>query len=141
MNDENDIIDFIIEKLDLYPEIRYDNSVKDQISIFSNYDNGFDIILYSDEIISTLSLGDFHIDFKHTDHDITTLIHLVFYALVGKIKLEIFCKNNQPYKFTLHALNDNGDWYIYKSMKSIFYKFWQKTSTKHLQNQFSADFL
>ena len=141
MNDENDIIDFIIEKLDLYPEIRYDNSVKDQISIFTNYDNGFDIILYSDEITSTLLLGDFHIDFKHTDHDITALIHLVFYALVGKVKLEIFCKNNQPYKFNLHALNDNGEWYVYRSMKSMFYKFWQKTSTKHLQNQFSADFL
>ncbi|WP_077926997.1 hypothetical protein [Wohlfahrtiimonas populi] len=141
MNDENDIIQFISEKLNLYPEIRYDNSVKDQISIFTNHDNGFDIILYSDEAKSILYLGDFYIDFEHTDHDITALIHLVFYALVGKVKLEIFCKNNQPYKFNLHALNEDGDWYVYKTMKSMFYKFWQKTSTKHLQNQFSAKFL
>lgn len=140
MKDENDIIQFITEKLNLYPEIRYDNSAKDQISIFTNHDHGFDIILYSDEAKSVLYLGDFHIDFEHTDHDITALIHLVFYALIGKVRLEIFYKNNQPYKFNLHALNDDGDWYIYKTMKSMFYKFWQKTSTKHLQNQFSAEF-
>lgn len=141
MNDENDIIQFINEKLDLYPEIRYDNSVKDQISIFTNYDNGFDIILYSDDTKSILYLGDCHIDFEHTDHDITALIHLVFYALVGKVKLEVFCKNDQPYKFNLHALDDDGDWYIYKSMKSMCYKFWHKTSIKQLQNRFSAEFL
>ena len=141
MNDENDIIQFINEKLDLYPEIRYDNSVKDQISIFTNYDNGFDIVLYSDDTKSILYLGDFHINFEHTDHDITALIHLVFYALVGKVKLEVFCKNDQPYKFNLHALDDDGDWYIYKSMKSMCYKFWHKTSIKQLQNRFSAEFL
>ncbi len=141
MNDDNDIIQFIAEKLDLYPEIRYNNDTKDQISIFTNYTNGFDIVLHSDELESILYLDGLHLKFAHTDHDITRLIHLTFYALTGKVKLEIFFKNDRPYKFNLQALNDNGDWYVYKTMKSIFYKFWQKTSTKHLQNQFSAEFL
>lgn len=141
MNDDNDIIQFIAEKLDSYPEILYHNDTKDQISIFTNYTNGFDIVLHSNELESILYLDDCRLRFAHTDHDITTLIQLIFYALTGKIKLEIFFKNNKPYKFNLRAQNDHGDWYIYKTMKSIFYKFWQKTSTKHLQNKFPAKFL
>lgn len=141
MNDDNDIIQFITEKLDLYPEIRYKNNVKDKLYIFTNNENGFDIVLHSDEFNSTLYLNDFPVHFEHTDHDITTLIHLIFYALVGKVKLEIFFKNDQPYKFNLQTLNAKGDWYIYKTIQTMFYKFWQKTSIKQLQNQYVAEFL
>lgn len=141
MNDDNDIIEFITEKLNNYPEILYNSDIKNQLSIFTNHDDGFDIVLYSDENESILHLDGFHHHFAHTDHDIHTMIHLIFHALTGKVKLEIFCKADKPYKFNLQALNNQGEWYVYKTMKLKLYKFWQKTSTKHLQNQFSAEFL
>lgn len=141
MNDDNDIIEFITETLALYPEIRYNSNVKDQLIIFANNRDGFNITLQSDELKSILYFDDFHINFEHTDHDIHAMIHLIFYALTNKVRLEIFYKNDKPYKFNLKTLNDQGDWCIYKSMQLVFYKFWQKTSSKHLQNQFSIKFL
>ncbi|GAA5098229.1 hypothetical protein [Wohlfahrtiimonas larvae] len=141
MNDDNDIIQFITEKLEPYPEIRYKDDTKDQIEIFTNDINGFDIVLYTSATESILYLDHFHQHFEHTDHDITTLIYLIFYALTGRAKLEVLYKNNKPYQYNLQVLNDNGDWYIYKTMKSVFYKFWQKTTKKYLQNKSSVKFL
>lgn len=141
MNDDNDIIEFIAEKLQPYPEITYDDSVKNQISILKNYEDGFDIVLYTDESESILYLDGFHHHFAHTDHDINEMFQLFFYALVGKVKLEILLKDGKPYKFNLQAQDDDGDWYIYQTMGKIFYKFWHKTSTKYLQNQFSIELL
>lgn len=141
MNDDNDIIEFITEKLQLYPEITYDDSVKNQISILKSYEDGFDIVLYTDESESILYLDNFHHHFEHTDHDINEMFKLLFYALVGKAKLEVLFKDNKPYKFNLQIQDDDGDWYVYQTMGKIFYKFWRTTSTKYLQNKSAMECL
>lgn len=140
MNDDNDIIQYIAEKLNAYPDIRYDDSVKDQLTIFTDHEHGFDIVLHSDESKSILYLDGFNHRFSHTDDEINALLKLIVYALTGKVKLEVLSKDNKPYKFNLHTQNDEGEWYVDKSMALMFYKFWHKTSTKFLQNQFSIDF-
>jgi hypothetical protein len=134
MKNQN-IIDFVIEKLNKYPAVKFQKKSDKELEIFCNDENGFDILLEIEERENTLHFGNFHWHFENTEEiEINEMLNQLVFGLTGLSRLKVFSKNGNPYKWTLQIQDSEGNWHDDGTMGIMSINFWTKAEVKYLQN-------
>ncbi|WP_028980147.1 hypothetical protein [Sporocytophaga myxococcoides] len=131
---ELSIIESIIEKLSINPEIKFERRNNSELEIFNKDKNGFNILLQLAQREHTLHFGTFHWHYDNNEEEIGEMMtHLVF-GLTGIARVKEFSKNGKSYKWTLQVVDRDGNWYDNGTMAFMNLNFWTKAEIKYLQN-------
>lgn len=135
------IIQHLIQRLNKYPSIQYQKITEQELIVFKDTPNGFDITLYTDQRENTLYLGSFHTHFENTEDETEYLRQIFFYALSGDIRIQEQTKAgaNAPYKSILQFQDQQGQWINNEVIGALFFKFWRKTTTSYRQNSYPIE--
>jgi len=131
---EQNIIDFVIEKLNKYPVIKYIKKSDSELEIFRLDDHGFDILLHLDKRENTLHFGTFHWHFDNNQEEIDEMLNQLVFGLTGIARLKELSKNGKAYKWILQIQDREGNWFDNETMGLMNFNFWTKTNIKYLQN-------
>src|SRR5690554_7134099 len=131
---EQNIIDFVVEKLIKYPDIKYDKKSDSELEIFCRDEQGFDILLQLDQRENTLHFGTFHWHFDNNEEEIDEMLNQLVFGLTGIARLKELSKNGKAYKWTLQIQDRDGNWFDNGTMGLMNFNFWTKTGIKYLQN-------
>lgn len=121
-------IEKIKEKLKKYPQVTYEEA-ENYISVLPIVDKGFTVSLeISDENIKVFYNG-WHDDFENEEE----ALNCFAFGLSNECRLKEFCRNGEPYKWTLEY-KDGENW-IEDSTTGLFnFAVWQKQTIHYLQN-------
>lgn len=131
---EQTIIGKVVEKLDKYPDINYNKKNDSELEIFCRNENGFDILLQTDQRENTLYFGAFHWHFDNNEEETNELLDQLVLGLTGVARLKEFSKNGKAYKWRLQIQDGDGNWSDNGTMGLVNFNFWTKTVIKYLQN-------
>jgi hypothetical protein len=131
---ENNLIEFIIEKLKNYPDIEYQAKSSKELKIFKSNENGFDILLHLNTKENILHFGSSHWHFGKTDEELDELLKYLLFVLTGMARIKEYSKNKKGYKWILEFQDRAGNWYDNGAMGTINIKFWTKTEINYFQN-------
>ncbi|MBP9068391.1 MAG: hypothetical protein KBG47_02715 [Bacteroidia bacterium] len=131
---EQNIIDFVVEKLIKYPDIKYDKKSDSELEIFCRDEQGFDILLQLDQRENTLHFGTFHWHFDNNEEETDEMLNQLVFGLTGIARLKELSKNGKAYKWTLQIQDREGNWFDNGTMGRMNFNFWTKTDIKYLQN-------
>jgi hypothetical protein len=133
MADQN-IIDKVVEKLNKYPDIKFEKRNDSELEIYRRDDKGFDILLQTGHRENTLHFGTFHWHFDNNDEETTEMLNQFVFGLTGVARLKEFSINGKAYKWTLQIQDSNGNWLDNGTMRLMNLNFWAKADVKYLQN-------
>ncbi len=133
MKEEN-IIEFVLEKLKKYPDIKYDKKSDSELEIFCRDEKGFDILLQIDKRENTLHFGAFHWHFDNIEEETNEMLNQLLFGLTGIARLKEFSKDGKAFKWTLQIQDRDCNWYDDGTMGLMNFNFWSKTEIKYLQN-------
>lgn len=123
-----DAIKKVKEKLRKYPQVVYEET-ENSISVLPVTDKGFTVtfeIGYDD--IKVFYNG-WHEDFEDEEE----ALNCFAFGLSDECRLKEFCRNGEPYKWTLEY-KDGKNW-IEDSTTSLFnFSFWKEQTINYLQN-------
>lgn len=131
---EQNIIDFVIEKLNEYPKLKYNKKSDTELEIYCLEENGFDIMLELGEIENTLYLGSSDWQYDNTEDQINEMLQLIVLGLTGVARLKVFSRNSEPYKWILQVQDIEGNWFDNGTFRILNFNFWTKSEIKYLQN-------
>jgi len=131
---EQSIIDTVVEKLNKYPDIKFDKKNDSELKIFCRDDKGFDILLQTDQRENTLHFGTFHWHYDNTEEETNEMLNQLVFGLTGIARLKEFSKNDKAYKWTLQIQEKDCDWFDNGTMGLMNFNFWTKADIKYLQN-------
>lgn len=123
-----DSIQKIQEKLKNLPNAHF--AIQDDwLEVTPSSDKGFPVSLYDygDELI--VSFGGWHQNFKDADE----ALDCFGFGLSSRCRLKVFCRGTFEYKWIVQS-QDNGDWSDNDVVGLLLFPFWQKKTTKYLQN-------
>jgi hypothetical protein len=128
------IIDTIVEKLNKYPDIKYDKINDNELEIFSRNKNGFDILIQTDPRENTLHFGTFHSHFENNEQETNEMLNQLVFGLTGIARLKEYSKNGKAYKWTIQIQDKDGNWFSNGTMGVKNFNFWKKADINYLQN-------
>ena len=117
------------------PQVKYDLENDNQINILCSDEDGFDIVVVSDEKENTIYLGSFHFHFENNEEGIDGLLNCLGFGMCKEGRIKAFLKNGKEYKWSFETLDD-GKWHSVGSMGLINLQFWKKIENKYYQNNF-----
>ncbi|MDN4167104.1 hypothetical protein QWY31_16455 [Cytophagales bacterium LB-30] len=115
---EQNIIDTVVEKLNKYPDIKFDKKNDSELEIYSRDDKGFDILLQTDQRENTLHFRTFHWHYDNTEEETNEMLNQLVFGLTGIARLKEFSKNGKAYKWTLQIQDREGTWFCVSSPKN-----------------------
>jgi hypothetical protein len=133
MNETN-IIDFVVDKIVKYPNIKFNKKSNSELEIFCHDKNGFNIYLQTNHRESTLYFGAFHWHFDFTEYETNEMLNQLLFGLTGIARLKEFSKNGKAYKWKLEVQDKDGNWLDNGTVGTIKLNFWTKTNIKYFQN-------
>ena len=131
---EQMIIDLVVEKLIKYPEIKFERKNDNELGIFSNDTNGFDILLQTDNKENTLHFGTFHWHFENTEEEINEMLNQLVFGLTGIARIKEYSKNGKSYKWIIQIQDRDGIWHDNGKMGIFNFNIFTKAEFKYLQN-------
>ncbi len=131
---EINIIDSIVQRLSLYPEIIFERRNDSELKIFNKDKKGFDILLQLAQREHTLHFNTFHWHYDNNEEEINEMLTQLAFGLTGISRLKEYSKNGKAYKWTLQIQDRDGNWYDNGTMGLMNFNFWTKTEIKYLQN-------
>jgi len=135
MNNQ-DIIDFIISKLVLYPSVKFEKD-RGNLVIYANKEDGLDLLLETGTEENTLYFGEgFHCHFAPNKEETDQMLDWTIYGLTGFARLKEFSKKGKAYKWILQIKDNNNIWHDKGSMGSFNFNFWTKTTINYYQNDY-----
>ena len=129
------IIDIVVETLSKYPEVRFQKNSDNEVEIFCNDENGFDILLQTDQRENTLHFGAFHWHFENNEEETTELLDQLLLGLTGLARLKEFSKSGKAFKWVLQVQDAEGNWHDNGTMALMNFSFWARTRIRYLQNR------
>ena len=131
---EQKIIDTVVEKLIKYPEIKFERKDDNELVIFRNDTNGFDILLQTDNRENTLHFGTFHWHFENTEEEINEMLNQLVFGLTGIARIKEYSKNEKAYKWIIQIQDRDGNWHDDGRMGIFNFNFFTKAKFEYLQN-------
>ena len=131
---EQNIIDTVKEVLNKYPDVKFEEKNDTELEIFCHDDNGFDILLQTDQRENTLHFGSFHWHFDNNNEETTEMLNQLIFGLTGVARLKEFSKGGKAYKWTLQIQDREGNWFDNGTMGLMNFNFWTKPEIRYLQN-------
>jgi hypothetical protein len=131
---EQKIIERVVDKLNKYPDIKYNKKNDSELKIFCCEDNGFGIKLQTDQRENTLVFKAFHLHFDNTKEETDEMLNQLVFGLTGIARLKELSKNGKAYKWILQIQDIEGNWLDSETMGLFNFAFWTKTEIKYLQN-------
>jgi hypothetical protein len=121
-------IEKIKEKLKKYPQVTYEE-VENFISVLPITDKGFTVSLEISHDNFKVFYNGWHEDFENE----TEALECFAFGLSNECRLKEFCRNGQPYKWTLEY-KENEIW-IEDSTTGLFnFSIWKEQTINYLQN-------
>lgn len=131
---EQNCIDFVIEKLNEYPDIRYNKKNDNELEIVCRDASGFDILIQTNQHENTLHFGTFHWHFENSEEETDKMLLQLFFGLTGISRLKQYSKNGKAYKWILQVQDKDGNWFDTITMGLLNLNFWTKAEINYLQN-------
>ena len=132
---EREIVDQLVEVLSKYSHIKFERRHDNELEIFCNDKNGFDILLQTDQRENTLSFGTLHWHFDNTEERTNEMFDQLIFCLTGIARVKEFSKNGIAYKWTLQFQDNEGNWLDSGTMGRINFNFWTKYEVRYLSNE------
>lgn len=131
---EQNCINFVIEKLNEYPNIQYNKKNDNELEIVCRDANGFDILIQTNPHENTLHFGTFHCHFENSEEETDKMLLQLFFGLTGISRLKQYSKNGKAYKWILQVQDKEGNWFDTITMGLLNLNFWTKAEINYLQN-------
>jgi len=128
------LVQDIISGLEKYRDIKFEKKGENELKIFGEELNGFDIILFEGERENMLYLGNFHGHFNNTETGIDELVDKIFLSLIGEIRVKEFSKNGESYKWVLQIRDVNCNWYDTETTSLVKMNFGKEDDVTYYQN-------
>lgn len=131
-------IDFLVRKLEKYPEISFVRNDW-EITIYPNNKDGFIVYLQLDEREHTLHFGTFHWHFDNSGHEWKELFKEIVFGLTGLTRIKEYSKNGEAYKWTREVQDEEGNWHSNGTMSTLNLSFWTTPEIKYYKNEFPKE--
>lgn len=139
---KQNIINAVTEKLNKYPDIKFEIINSNMLRICKQDENGFDIWIETTDREHTLYFGYFHWHFDNDERETNEMLNQLSFGLTGIARIKQCSKNSQAYKWILQIKNREGNWYNNGTMGRINFNFWTKADIEYFQNNLlSCDIL
>lgn len=118
-----------------YPGINLRVHNQNTMTIFPKDENGFEIVIQSNDSGYVIYFGKWHLHFEKTEEGKNELLDYLGFGMSKFGRLKVHSKNGAEYKWTFEILNQlDGKWYPAGTMGTVNLKFWQKEEIKYFQN-------
>ncbi len=129
---EQSLFDAIEQILSSYPTVVVERPAFNQMIINANSENGFYIGILTDPKEYTLYLQDFHWHFDQNEID--EVLQLIVCGLTGVLRIKVYSKNGQDYKWIMQQKNSKGQWENKLTTAILNLLFWVNPEIRYLQN-------
>lgn len=132
----NDLIEKISEQLkERYPQVEFRIENKDEMTILSKAENGFEILVQQGDRENTIHFGNWHFHFDNDKDGKNELLDYLGFGMSKLGRLKAYLRSGKEYKWTFETKNEeDGNWYPAGTMGLMNFQFWQKPSVKYYQN-------
>jgi hypothetical protein len=129
------IITRILEKLQKYPDIRY-QYLDRSLTIYACNSTGFDISVIESEDQIIVSFAGWHEHFPITEGE--SALNCVAFGLSEDCRLEVRQRSNVSYKWLLQR-REGDEWKTDSQTGKWFFPFWRKRKITYLQNRLARE--
>lgn len=130
----NKIILTITEKLAKYPNINFKIVNKDELNIYKENENGFDICIQTADRENTIYFDNFHWHFENNVKETNEMLDQLVFALAGVSRIKEQSRNGKAFKWTLQIQDNENNWHDNGTMGIMNFNFFSKTEIKYYQN-------
>ena len=130
----NKIILTITETLLKYPNVKFKIANDDELNIFKENENGFDICIQTADRENTMHFDTFHWHFDNSEEETNEMLDQLIFALTGISRIKEQSRNGKAYKWTLQILDREEIWHDNGTMGIMNFNIFSKTEIKYYQN-------
>lgn len=130
----NKIISTITENLIKYPNIKFEIANDDELNIFKENNDGFDICIQTADRENTMYFDKFHWHYDNNEEETNEMLDQLIFALAGISRIKEISRNGKAFKWTLQIQDKENIWHDNGTMGIMNFNFFSKAEIKYYQN-------